>query len=138
MLKFIYGLQMLRSKSAILWALILSLVIWSIEALNYLVIMRSLGLALPLGVAVFTLTVANLGIMIPSSPGNVGTMQYFCILALSLFALPKDQSLVFSIALHTEMFIPVTILGIFFLSRMGLSLKNIRLSRNRISVNDEC
>jgi uncharacterized protein (TIRG00374 family) len=132
MLKFVYGLQMLRSKSAVTWTFVLSLIIWSIEAVNYLVIMRSLGIMFPLGVAVFTLTVANLGIMIPSSPGNVGTMQYFCILALSLFALPKDQALVYSLALHAEMFIPVTLLGIVFLSGMGLSLKNISLSRNRV------
>lgn len=131
MMKFVWGLQILKSKQLIFWVFILSGIIWAIEAVNYLIIMRSMGWGLSIGAAAFVLVVANLGIMIPSSPGNVGTMQYFCILALSLYGILKDQALAYSLILHAEMYIPVTILGILFLTSMGMSLKNIRISRNR-------
>jgi len=136
MLKFVWGLQMLKSKQLILWVVILSGVIWVIEAVNYYIIMHSLGISLTLGAAAFTLVVANLGIMIPSSPGNVGTMQYFCILALTIYEIAKDKALAFSLVLHAEMYIPVTLLGIIFLTSMGLTIKNIQISRSN-DIEDE-
>jgi len=132
MLKFVHGLDILRQNSLILSVFILSFLIWAIEALNYLIIMNSLGIGLPLGAAIFTLTVTNLGIMIPSSPGNVGTMQFFCVKALSLYAVAKNQALAYSLVLHAEMLIPITVLGLIFLMHMGLSLKSIKVSRKSV------
>jgi len=130
-LKFVRGLEILKENSLIISVFGLSILIWGIEAANYLIVMRSLKIGLPLAAAAFTLVVANLGIMIPSSPGNIGAMQYFCILALSIYGISKAHALVFSLALHAEMYFPITILGIIFLWQTGLSLKNISLSRLR-------
>ena len=132
MLKFVHGLDILKQNSLVLYVFILSFVIWGIEALNYTIIMNSLGIRLPLGAAIFILAVTNLGIMIPSSPGNVGTMQFFCVKALSLYAIAKDQALAYSLVLHAEMLIPITVLGVIFLMHMGMSLKSIRISRKSI------
>ena len=41
MIKFVTGLEMLRSKSQILLVLLLSGVIWSIEVVNYFIVMKS-------------------------------------------------------------------------------------------------
>ena len=132
MLKFVHGLDILKKRSLILFLFLLSFIIWGIEAGNYLIIMRSLDIWLPWEAAVFTLIVANLGIMIPSSPGNVGTMQYFIITGLALYEVLKDQALAFSLVLHAEIYFPITILGLIFLTQMGISLKSIRLSRRRV------
>ena len=96
--------------------------------------MHSFGIELAFGAAAFTLVVANLGIMIPSSPGNVGTMQFFIVLALSVpvYSVKQDLALAFAITLHGVMYISITVLGIIFLYQMGLSLKSIKLSsKNR-------
>lgn len=128
-LKFVHGLETLKERRQIYAVTGLSAFIWGLEALNYYIIMRGVGLNLPFAAAVFTLVVANLGIMIPSSPGNIGTMQYFCILALSIYSISKTSALAYSLVLHAEIYFPITILGIVFLSQTGLSLKNISLSR---------
>jgi uncharacterized protein (TIRG00374 family) len=132
MLKFVHGLHMLRDNSLILLVSLLSVIIWGIEILNYLLILRSVSIGLPLAAAAFTMVITNLGIMIPSSPGNVGTLQYFSVLALSLFGIAKDHALAYSLILHAEMYFSVTLLGIFFLSHMGISLKSISLNRRKV------
>jgi uncharacterized protein (TIRG00374 family) len=138
MLKFVQGLHMLKSKSLILAVLILSLVIWGIEVAYYLILMDSFDMGLTLQAAAFTLVVANLGIMIPSSPGNLGTMQYFIILGLSIYKVGKDLALVYALTLHGMMYVTVTGLGIIFLSEMGLSLENIKISgRNAKNIAQE-
>lgn len=129
LLKFINGLHMLRDWKPTLLALALSLLVWAVEVVNYFVVMRSMNVALPIGAAAFTLVVVNLGIMIPSSPGFVGTLQYFCVLALSVYSVPKDPALAYAIVLHAVMYIPITALGLYFLSRTGISLKTLRSSR---------
>ncbi len=128
--KFVHGLQMLRDRRMVLLVMLLSFIIWSIEVINYLVVMRGLGIALPLGAAAFALVVVNLGIMIPSSPGFVGTLQYFCVLALSVYAVPKDLALAYAIVLHAVMYIPITVLGLIFLARTGITLKTLSRSRS--------
>jgi uncharacterized protein (TIRG00374 family) len=137
MIKFVTGLEMLRSKSQILLVLLLSGMIWSIEVVNYFIVMKCFGIQFTIGAAAFTLVVANLGIMIPSSPGNVGTMQYFIILGLSVYGLTKDVALAYALVLHGLMYLSITILGIYFLYQMGLSFKSIKLSgRNRTEIVD--
>lgn len=128
MLKFIDGLEMLKDKKQVFAVFMLSMLIWAIESINYLVVMRSLGIGLGTGAAAFTLVVANLGIMIPSSPGNVGTMHYFLIRGLSMYGVGKDLSLAYALVLHAAIYLPITILGILFLSQMGLSLKSIKIT----------
>jgi len=130
MLKFIYGLQMLRSLRLTLAVLFLSLLVWVMEVSNYFVLMRSLSLALPITAAAFTLVVVNLGIMIPSSPGFVGTLQYFCVLALAVYSIPKDIALAYSLILHAVIFVPITALGLIFLSQSGISLKTLKASKS--------
>ncbi len=129
--KFVHGLEMLRDWRVIIPVFMLSLIVWSIEVLNYLMIMHAFDIRLPLQAAMFTLVVTNLGIMIPSSPGSVGTFQYFCLLALGFYGIQQETGLAFAVTLHASMYIPVTILGIIFLARMGLSLNNIRLASGR-------
>ena len=132
MTKFVEGLEMLKDKKQIAAVLVLSAIIWSIEVVNYFLVMKSFGIGLTIGAAAFVLVVANLGIMIPSSPGNVGTMQYFLILGLSVYGIGKSLSLAYALALHAAMYLSITVIGVFLLSKIGLTLQDIKVrGRNR-------
>ena len=135
--KFVSGLEMLKDKSIVLWVFLLSLVVWSIEVLNYLIVMRALDISLPITAAAFTLVVTNLGIMIPSSPGSVGTFQYFCLLGLSIYKIEQETALAFAVILHAAMYISITLLGILFLTQMGLSLGNLKLASRSVEEDED-
>ena len=61
--------------------------------------MWSFGFDFPLWVAIVVMIVNTLAIMIPVTPGNIGTFQFACIVGLAFFDVPKDTALGFSLLL---------------------------------------
>jgi len=121
--RFVEGLGALGSVGNVLAVLALSVAAWTAEAGMYLLL--GLGFALPVGPSAYLLTtaVANIGGMLPSSPGYVGTFEWFATLALSAFGLQPDSALSYVLALHALLLLPVTLLGFIYLWRLGISLK---------------
>jgi hypothetical protein len=74
------------------------------------------------------LLIVRLGTAIPNAPANIGSHQFFCVLALSLFGVAQTAAAGFSIVYFLALTLPLWILGLLALSRTGLSLSTIRLS----------
>lgn len=123
------GLQAVRRRRAVLALALLSIFVWLAEATSYFLIVRGFDLALPAGAMllapVFLLVVVNLGIMLPSAPGYVGTFQAFAVLALSAFGVQRETALVIAVISHGMQYLLVTGLGLLFLWRGRLSLLQI-------------
>lgn len=120
---FLKGLQCLRDARQTLKGLTLSGGLWAIEALVYYLILRSFGLVLPIYAATVLLAVVNIGVILPSSPGALGTFQFFCVLGLGFFSVDKSTALALSVVLQSVMWFPVTLLGLGFLSRIPAELR---------------
>lgn len=128
---FISGLHALRSGRSLLAIVALSLLVWSLEATAYLMLIY--GFHLPIDdthrvyAAVFLLTVINLGNIVPASPGYVGSFEGFTVLALTTFsqAVSSDMALALAAVSHTYQWLLVTLVGVFYLWREGLSLRTL-------------
>lgn len=66
------------------------------------------------------LVTVSIGIMIPSSPGFVGTYHWFCMISLAFFKVPESEALSFAIVSHAVNFIPSTIVGLLFFWKENL------------------
>ena len=108
-----------RSVWALLAIVLLSFLTWIIESGMFYYCFQTFGIEQPFLSALFVLGVINLGILIPNSPGNVGVFQYFTVLALSVFMVPQSQATAYSVVIHLCQYIPVTIIGLFYLSFFG-------------------
>lgn len=124
---FVIGLEVLRSGSRLLWVSITSLVLWLVAAGYYLLLFQAFGLALSLQAAIVLLGIVALGVTLPAAPGFVGNFQYFTVVALSLFAVPQEEALGFSLLSHAAQFIPITAIGLLYLLRYNLSLSRLGL-----------
>ncbi|MER3445426.1 MAG: hypothetical protein C4291_00705 [Candidatus Dadabacteria bacterium] len=122
---FLSGLVIINHKKDILMAFLFSVIAWLAEATTYYVIGLSFGIDLPLYVPVLTVVIVNLGIMIPSAPGYVGTFEFFCISVLAIFSVEKSIALSFAIVLHAVLFIPITIVGMIYFWKENLSFAEI-------------
>lgn len=122
---FLSGLVIINHKKDILMAFLFSVIAWLAEATAYYVIGLSFGIDLPLYVPVLTVVIVNLGIMIPSAPGYVGTFEFFCISVLAIFSVEKSIALSFAIVLHAVLFIPITIVGMIYFWKENLSFAEI-------------
>ena len=124
--RFVDGLQCLSSGRRLIVVIIYSLLVWVLEGLMYYYVIRSFNLNLLTYASFFLLTVTNLGLIVPSAPGYVGTFQFFSILSLKVFGIDKNVALSFSIALHALQYLPVTLLGLIYLNKEGLKLTEFR------------
>ena len=108
-------------------AALLSAGMLACQALALWFMMLACHMRLPLGAGTVVLLVVRLGTAIPNAPANVGSFQFFCVLALSLFGVEKTAAAGFSIVYFLALTIPLWILGLLAVSRTGISLSTIRL-----------
>jgi uncharacterized protein (TIRG00374 family) len=127
--QFIAGLEALRSPLALARIAGLSLLVWLCEGGTFAFVL----LAFPLGLAgsewfaaaVFLLVFVNLGIMIPSAPGYVGTYQLFAKLALGAFGVAASAAVALSFVAHALQYTLITGVGLLSIWRLGLSPRNL-------------
>ena len=123
--KFIGGLKVFRDVPSLIWILAWSIFIWTIVGISNYFIFLAFDLHPPIQASFILLVIVSLGVMLPSSPGFVGTFQFFCVVSLATFGYDKNVALPFSIVLHASQYFPVTLLGLYYLKREHLSLKGI-------------
>ena len=119
---FAAGAEALRDGRAVLRISALSFLLWAAHTVIFYLALLALGLALPAYTSVVVLVFTSLGVLLPSGPGYIGTFQYFTILALALFAVPKEQALSYAVVAHMSQWVPVTILGLVYSWGMGVKV----------------
>jgi uncharacterized membrane protein YbhN (UPF0104 family) len=97
------------------------------QALALWFMMLACRIGLPLAAATIILLVIRLGTALPNAPANVGSFQFFSVLAFNLFGVEKTVAAGFSIVYFLALAIPLWILGLLSLSRSGIALSTIRV-----------
>ena len=102
---------------------------WALIATAYWLSMFSFGITSP-GVtgALFVLSIAAVGIAIPSSPGNFGPFEAAFRLALGVYAIPPETIAAYALTLHFLMYASVTTIGMIFAMRLGLKWSELTLT----------
>jgi len=124
--KFIGGLKVFRDIPSLIWILVWSVFIWTVVGIANYFIFLVFDLHPPLQASFILLVIASLVVMLPSSPGFVGTFHYACVISLGLFGFKENVSSPFSLVLHASQYVPVTLLGLYYLRREHLSLKTLK------------
>ncbi len=118
--RFLDGLISLRSPFNVLMIFFTSVIIWLLETVKYWFVMH----AFPFTVSFFALMllngVANLATTIPSAPGYVGVWEKVTEAVLVAYQVPKSVALGYAVVLHVALWLPITLLGAWFLAREGI------------------
>ncbi len=125
-MSFLDGLAVLRSPRDVLAVFGLSVAIWLFEAGMYYIIMLGFPFRQPYYVLVLATAAANLFTIAPSTPGYVGVFDYPVRATLSLFGVPDSLAATYTLVLHAALYLPVTLLGVYYMWREGLSLGWLR------------
>jgi len=105
------ALSLLRSPKVSLQLVVLSVLAWIFEGGVFATVAWSLQAdAAPLG-SWFSLALGTLATLIPSSPGYVGTFDYFTMLGLTSYGAERAVAAVFALLVHLMLWIPVTLVG---------------------------
>jgi uncharacterized membrane protein YbhN (UPF0104 family) len=118
--RFLQGLESLRSFRNVLMIFFTSVIVWLLETVKYWFVMQ----AFPFQVSFFALMlmngVVNLATTLPSAPGYVGTFDTPGIAVLVLYGVSNDLAGAYTLVLHAALWLPITLLGAYFMLREGL------------------
>ncbi|MBZ0156981.1 MAG: flippase-like domain-containing protein [Alphaproteobacteria bacterium] len=104
---------------------LLSLLIWGASGIIIYSLFFFLNLALPVTSAFVVLIVTIAGISLPTAPGLIGNFQFACIVGLSLFGVPKDNALAFSMVYYLIGIGIQIVLGLLFLPSLRISFREL-------------
>jgi uncharacterized protein (TIRG00374 family) len=68
------------------------------------------------------LVITTISVVVPSSPGYVGTFHFLCQISLAMFGVPASPALSFAVALHAVNFLPVLVAAILLASYEGIRI----------------
>ncbi len=120
------GLAVLRSPSRFARVVFWAVLHWLTNALAFWLAFRAVGITAPFSAALFLQGLIAIGVAIPSSPGFFGPFEAFAKAGLQIYAVPVTLAVTWAVGFHMLSFIPITAIGAFYFSRLGLSLKELR------------
>ena len=126
---FLSGTGVLREPMLLLRIAAWSLFLWVYNAVGAWIAFRAFGFDLPFTAALFLQSAIALAVSVPSAPGFFGLYHGMAVFVLAkLWGGSVEQAGAFAIGFHLAGFIPVTVIGLYYAWRMGLSLGEVRES----------
>jgi uncharacterized protein (TIRG00374 family) len=123
---FLESVRVLRDPRLMASALAWSFAHWGWHAISFYLAMAAFGVHLGWAAAFFTEAVVGFVVALPSGPGFFGTFHYAANWALSsVYGAEPARSLAFAYGFHLGGFIPVTLIGLWYANRIGLSLGDL-------------
>jgi hypothetical protein len=122
------GLYSLRSGRLLAATLLLTAFHWMLNAsvLYLACISFPSENEIPLTAGLLLLSVCALGVTLPTAPGFFGTMQFCFRISLAVFGVGSETAFTASMYALLIGYIPVTLLGFYFLGRLGMNLSTIK------------
>lgn len=126
LLRFLSGLESLRSPADALMILLTTTLIWLLETGKYWFVMH----AFPFEVSFFALMlmngIVNLTTTLPSAPGYVGTFDAPGIALLKAYSVPAEVAAAYTLVLHVALWFPITLVGVYYYLRQPLRIGGLR------------
>jgi uncharacterized protein (TIRG00374 family) len=119
---FLEGLGALHNTATFVQALGWSIVVWLNLSVSIWLGLLAFGITAPgLTGAIFLQSVIAFAVAAPSSPGFFGVFEAAARLGLGVYDVPATDMVSFATSYHILTFLPVTILGLWYIRHFGLS-----------------
>jgi uncharacterized protein (TIRG00374 family) len=123
---FAQGLAVMRDPARLVTSLALSFPMWISIATGIWLASRAFHITFPYTGSFLVMTILVVGVAAPT-PGGVGAFHAAYQFAVTtFFAAPIDRAVGAAIVLHAVSFVPVTLLGLLFMTREGLTFGSAR------------
>jgi glycosyltransferase 2 family protein len=131
---FMEGLESLRSPRDLVMTLVSSVFIWLTETTKYWFVMHAFNFEVSFFVLMLMTAVVNLATTLPGAPGYIGTFDGPGIKVLEAFGVQHDIAAGYTLVLHAALWLPITLLGFFYLAQQGLSWRSFKEATEVVSL----
>jgi hypothetical protein len=123
--RFMEGLSSLSNFRDVLMIFITSVVVWLLETVKYWFVMHAFSFTVSFFALMLMNGVVNLATTLPSAPGYIGTFDGPGIEILKVFGVNPTVAAAYTLVLHAALWLPVTLLGIWYMVRQSLGWQEI-------------
>jgi uncharacterized membrane protein YbhN (UPF0104 family) len=135
---FVGGLKALQHPKLLVGALAWSFIFWGWNAVSFMLAMHAFGIEQGFVTALFVQSIIALGVAVPSAPGFFGTFHAAAVVALvEVYGVNESATLAFAFGYHLGGFIPVTVMGLWYAARMGVSMRSLGASEEIVKTKAE-
>jgi uncharacterized protein (TIRG00374 family) len=104
-------LALVQSPARALQLLALSVLAWTLEGTVFVAVAAALATPVAAMGPWFSLATGTLATLLPSSPGYVGTFDWFAMLGLAAYGAPRAAATAHALLVHLVIWLPPTVLG---------------------------
>ena len=117
-----HGFQVLHDPRRIALILVGSFALWGVNAWSFGLAFEAFGLPSDWATAILLQTFVVFGVALPAAPGYAGVFELAIVGAAKLLGIPDGVAFAAALTYHVVTWIPITLLGVWSLSRTGLKL----------------
>ena len=121
---FSAGLHTLDRTEYLGQIVVTSLMLWGLTGLYNFLVVRAFGLNLPLAVGFLLVVVQAAAVMLPASPGFIGTHHAASFACLSLWGVAPEMALSVALVMHAIGYFLSIAIGALYLWAVGISLRD--------------
>lgn len=120
------GLDALKSPLRFTTVIGWSFVVWLVASGSYWLAFFAFDTDVPWSAALVLQGLIAFGVALPSSPGFFGPFEAVCRVTLALYGVGASEAVSYAVGYHVATFLPITLLGIWSLSRAHLHLADLK------------
>lgn len=124
--RFMTGLASLRDFRHIVMIFFTSVLIWLLETVKYWFVMHAFNFEVSFFALMLMNGIVNLATTLPAAPGYLGTFDTPGIAVLGAFGVGKDTATAYTLVLHAALWLPITLLGFYYMARESLRWSDFR------------
>lgn len=123
---FSEGLSVLRSPLHFAAVFGWTLAHWLLNALAWWIGMAAVGISVPFSATLLLQALVALGVAVPAAPGFFGVFEKIAVLGLAIYLVPAPLATSWAIGFHILSFIPITVIGAYYFTRLGLHMRDFQ------------
>ncbi len=117
---FVSGLHVLRSPKLLFEVFFWTVLHWLCNAFAFWLGFQALHLDAPYAAGLLIQGLVAIGVSVPSTPGFFGPFEFFGKVGLAVYGVGSAAAVGWVLGFHVLSFIPITIMGVWYLTRMKL------------------
>ncbi|HWV56695.1 MAG TPA: lysylphosphatidylglycerol synthase transmembrane domain-containing protein [Longimicrobiales bacterium] len=126
---FLSGVVAIRHPGLVVRAALWSVVLWLLGALSFWLGFLAFDIHVPFTAAIFLQSLVSLFVSMPSAPGFFGLFEAAARVGLvDVFGVDAASAVGFAIGFHMGGFIPITVIGLYYVWRLGISWRDVEQS----------